>query len=75
MAVFTSLKIVDLGINPATGEHWTIGESADEWLLDFAAAIFGAYDADTGEQKIRKGLLLVSKKNTKSTAATRRSAR
>lgn len=69
MAVFSSLKIVDLGINPATGEHWTIGESADEWLLDFAAAIFGAYNSDTGEQMIRKGLLLVSKKNTKSTIA------
>lgn len=69
MAVFTSLKIVDLGTNPATGEHWTIGESADRWLLDFAAAIFGAYDPETGEQKIRKGLLLVSKKNTKSTIA------
>jgi len=69
MAVFTSLKIVDLGINPATGEHWTIGESADEWLLDFVAAIFGAYNPETGEQMIRKGLLLVSKKNTKSTIA------
>jgi phage terminase large subunit-like protein len=69
MAVFTSLKIVDLGTNPATNDYWTIGESADEWLLDFAAAIFGAYDAETGEQKVRKGLLLVSKKNTKSTIA------
>lgn len=69
MAVFTSLKIVDLGINPTTGEHYTIGETAGEWLLDFAAAIFGAYDPETGEQKIRKGLLLVSKKNTKSTIA------
>lgn len=69
MAVFTSLKIVDLGINPATDEHWTIGESAAEWLLDIAAAIFGAYDPETGQQMIRKGLLLVSKKNTKSTIA------
>lgn len=69
MAVFCSLKIVDLGINPATDDFWTIGESADEWLLEFAAAIFGAYDPETGEQKIRKGLLLVSKKNTKSTIA------
>lgn len=69
MAVFTSLKIVDLGINPATDDFWTIGESADEWLLDFAAAIFGAYNPETGEQLIRKGMLLVSKKNTKSTIA------
>ncbi len=42
MEVFSSLSIADLGINPATGRTWTIGESADTWLLDFAAAIFGA---------------------------------
>lgn len=69
MAVFTALRIADLGINPATGETWTIGESADGWLLDFAAAIFGAYNRETGEQLIREGMLLVSKKNTKSTIA------
>ncbi|MGR6329220.1 terminase large subunit [Sphingomonas sp. XXL09] len=69
MAVFTALRIADLGINPATDETWTIGESADEWLLDFAAAIFGAYNPETGEQMIREGMLLVSKKNTKSTIA------
>lgn len=63
MAVFKSLRIVDLPGRP------TIGESADEWLLDFAAAFFGAYDAETGQQMIREGMLLVSKKNTKSTIA------
>ncbi|OWK32287.1 terminase large subunit [Sphingomonas mucosissima] len=69
MAVFKALRIADLGINPATDETWTIGESADAWLLDFAAAFFGAYNAETGEQLIREGMLLVSKKNTKSTIA------
>lgn len=69
MAVFCSLRIADLGVNPETDETWTIGESADEWLLDFAAAIFGAYNPETGEQMIREGMLLVSKKNTKSTIA------
>lgn len=69
MAVFCALRIADLGVNPATDETWTIGESADEWLLDFAAAIFGAYNPETGEQMIREGMLLVSKKNTKSTIA------
>ena len=63
MAVFTSLRIVDLPGRP------TIGESADTWLLDFAAAFFGAYDPDTGQQMIREGLCCVSKKNTKSTIA------
>lgn len=69
MAVFTSLSIADLGINAATGRSWTIGESADAWLLDFAAAIFGAYNPETGQQMIREGLCCVSKKNTKSTIA------
>ncbi|WP_333702887.1 terminase large subunit [Sphingobium yanoikuyae] len=69
MAVFEALSVVDLGINPATDRYWTIGDSADQWLLDFARAIFGAYDAETGQQLIRQGMLLVSKKNTKSTIA------
>lgn len=63
MAVFTSLKIVDLPGQP------TIGEACAEWILDFAAAIFGAYDPETGEQLIKNAMLLVSKKNTKSTIA------
>ena len=63
MAVFTSLRVVDLPGQP------TIGESCDLWLLDFAAAVFGAYDPETGQQMIREFLLLVSKKNTKSTIA------
>lgn len=46
MAVFTSLKIVDLPGQP------TFGEASDEWLLDFAAAVFGAFDPDTNRQLI-----------------------
>lgn len=69
MELFTSLKIVDLGINPATDQYWTIGESCDQWLLDFVAAVFGGYDPETGHQLITEFLLLVSKKNTKSTIA------
>lgn len=63
MAVFTSLRIVDVPGQP------TFGDASDEWLLDFAAAIFGAYDPDIGEQMIREFFLLISKKNTKSTFA------
>jgi phage terminase large subunit-like protein len=63
MAVFTSLKIVDVPGRP------TFGEASDQWLLDFVAAIFGAYDSETGQQMIREFLLLISKKNTKSTLA------
>lgn len=63
MAMFTSLRLMDV-----TGQP-TIGESCDKWLLDFVATVFGAYDPDLGEQLIKEFLLLVSKKNTKSTIA------
>lgn len=68
MAVFTSLKIVDLPGQP------TIGEACAEWILDFAAAIFGAYDPETGEQLIKNAMLLVSKKNNR-TAVNRAETR
>jgi phage terminase large subunit-like protein len=60
---FKSLRIVDIPGSP------TIGEACRPWVLDFAAAVFGAYDAQTGKRLIREFLLLVSKKNTKSTIA------
>lgn len=63
MAVFTSLRIVDLPGQP------TFGEASDEWLLDFAAAVFGAFDPETAQQMITEYMLLISKKNTKSTLA------
>jgi phage terminase large subunit-like protein len=63
MALFTSLRLMDV-----TGQP-TIGEACDRWLLDFVATIFGAYDPVAGQQLIREFLLLVSKKNTKSTIA------
>lgn len=63
MAVFTSLRIVDLPGQP------TFGEASDEWLLDFAAAVFGAFDPETARQLISEYMLLISKKNTKSTLA------
>lgn len=63
MATFKSLRIPDLPGQP------TIGEACAPWMLEFAEAIFGAYDPETGEQFIKNALLLVSKKNTKSTIA------
>jgi phage terminase large subunit-like protein len=63
LEVMRQLRIVDAPGSP------TIGESCDDWLLDFAGTIFGAYDADTGNRLIKEFFLLISKKNAKSTIA------
>lgn len=63
MEVFKSLRIVDIAGSP------TIGECCEPWIMDFAAAVFGAYDAESGKRLIREFFLTVAKKNTKSTIA------
>lgn len=63
LAIFKQLRVTDLPGKP------TFGDCCEQWVFDFVAAIFGAYDAETGNQLIREYLLLISKKNTKSTIA------
>lgn len=63
LSVFRSLRISDVPGKP------TLGEAGRKWVFDFVAAIFGAYDPESERQLIREFLLVVSKKNSKSTIA------
>lgn len=63
LAVFGDLRMVD-----ATGSP-LMRETVKPWVSEFVAAIFGAYDPGTGRRMINEFLLLISKKNGKSTVA------
>jgi phage terminase large subunit-like protein len=61
--VFKSLRMVDVVGKP------TLGEICRPWILDFVDALFGSYDPDAGRRQIMEALLLVAKKNSKSSTA------
>jgi len=64
LSVFKELRLVDVLGRP------TLGEAGRQWIFDFVASIFGAYDANEGRRLITDFFLLISKKNSKSTSAS-----
>jgi phage terminase large subunit-like protein len=63
LAVMRELRIVDAPGSP------TMGEACAQWVFDFAASVFGAYDVESGRRLITEWFLLIPKKNAKSTDA------
>lgn len=61
--IFKALRVVDLPGKP------TFGECGEQFVFDFVAAIFGAFECETRQQLIREFYMLISKKNAKSTTA------
>ncbi|WP_263226511.1 terminase large subunit [Pseudomonas alabamensis] len=63
LEVFGALRMVD-----ATGSP-LMCETVRPWVNEFVGAIFGAYDPESGRRMISEFMLLISKKNGKSTIA------
>lgn len=63
LSIFKQLKIVDAPGSP------TFGEACGQWVFDLVASVFGAYDPATGRRLITEWLVVIPKKNSKSTIA------
>jgi phage terminase large subunit-like protein len=63
LAILRELKIVDAPGSPK------IGDACAPWVFDLAASIFGSYDAETGRRLITEWMVVIPKKNSKSTIA------
>lgn len=59
----SSFELVDVTGRPL------LGDASLPWLREFVMAVFGAEDPDSGRRHINEFMLMVSKKNAKSTIA------
>ncbi|MEE8658863.1 Aldehyde dehydrogenase (NADP(+)) [Acetobacteraceae bacterium EV16G] len=64
LQVMRNLQLVDVTGMPK------VGEICRPWIMDFAAALFGSYDPQTGKRLINEYFMLIAKKNGKSTLAS-----
>ncbi|ACE75743.1 P03 [Xanthomonas phage phiL7] len=64
LGVFKRLVAVDVPGSP------TYGEISPPWVFDFVAAVFGAYNIETGERLIKEFFCMVPKKSGKSAIAS-----
>lgn len=67
--VFKSLQVADQ-TRGENGKFPTLGDLCDTWVFEFVEVIFGAFDPASATRLIREFLLLISKKNGKSTIAS-----
>lgn len=63
LRIFKRFRLVEVPGQP------TMGQACEPWVFDLVAVIFGSYDAHTKRRIIREFLLLIAKKNTKSSIA------
>lgn len=63
LQVMRQLHVVDAPGSPR------FGESSPQWMFDFAASIFGAYNEETGEREIKEFFCMIPKKNGKSSVS------
>lgn len=68
LGVFCSLQMTDMPMR-ADGTWPTMGEVCEPFVFDLVAALFGSQDPLTGVSKVKEAMLLISKKNGKSTIA------
>lgn len=68
LGVFKSLQMTDLPMR-RDGTWPTMGEVCEPFVFDLVAALFGSQDPRTGESFVKEAMLLISKKNGKSTIA------
>ena len=63
LRIFKRLRVTDIQGMP------TLGEVSPEWIFDLVRVVFGAFDCERKRQLIRSFLVLIAKKNAKSTIA------